>query len=386
MNARWGKRSAGPTRHVDPDGAIASYLEELRQAEVAGAPTPASALNGLGDAHLDKGDVLSAVDYYRQAAEVYEGEGMHDNAIACCRKILRHAPDDDRVGLMLGRFYAVKGLRSDAVRELDAFADRAVRGGRRKDAIEALREVVRLDPQRPESHERLGRQLVAEGQRDEAEAELGTAMDRYRTRGDGEGIQRVRSEIVSLKRPAPPAGTPPAPQAETEFHAPPPPSPQPAGPPPGPAEPLELEPTLYGEAPAAAAPVAESAPPPPAESEPHDPRPPASGLFPEGAEIAALAARLYAAGQWGEAVAAYRRLAQGDQAGPDEFSAWAESARQAGEASLVLEALAAAARWNLGRGDRVAARRAAEEMLLLDPDSAIATDILERVGTSLPRG
>ena len=73
-------------------------------------------------------------------------------------------------------------------------------------------------------------------------------------------------------------------------------------------------------------------------------------------------------------------------AGPAEFAAWAECARQAGEAPKVLEALSVTARWHLARDERREARRAAEEMLLIDPHSAVATEILARVGTSLPRG
>ena len=61
-------------RHGDPDEAIARYLEELRQASVQGAAPPAASLNGLGDAYLDKGDLDSAVDHYRQSAEAYARE------------------------------------------------------------------------------------------------------------------------------------------------------------------------------------------------------------------------------------------------------------------------------------------------------------------------
>jgi tetratricopeptide (TPR) repeat protein len=418
MNPTWKKRNTGPTRHQDPDVAIASYLEELRQAEVAGAPTPAAALNGLGDAHLDKGDAVSAIDYYRQAAEVYEREGMHDNAIACCKKIRRHAPGDMDVGLMLGRYYAAKGLRADAIGELETYADRHARSGHRRETIEVLREILRLDPERTGHREQLARHLTEEGRAEEAMAEYRLALERYRAQGDLPGLDRTRTALAALE--APPAEPAPAPTIDPA--APPVPAPTigPAAPPvpatppaptagPAPFE-LELEPTSYDEAPAPEpAAVAE---PTPAVAVPDEPPPglleaPPPITVPESPDEAAAAAEEHAAagriepaarnlaaaalgyraaGRWQEAVSAYRRLAQLDRASADDFAAWAECARQAGEAHKVLEALAAAARWNLARDDRQAARRAAEEMLLLDPNSSIATDILEQVGTSLPRG
>jgi hypothetical protein len=54
-------------------------------------------------------------------------------------------------------------------------------------------------------------------------------------------------------------------------------------------------------------------------------------------------------------------------------------------ASLVLEALSAQAHWHVDGGRRSSARKAAEEMLLVDPKNEIAAEILSKVGSSLPR-
>ena len=48
-------------------------------------------------------------------------------------------------------------------------------------------------------------------------------------------------------------------------------------------------------------------------------------------------------------------------------------------------ALSAQARWHVEAGRRSSARRAAEEMLLVDPRNEVATDILSKVGSTLPR-
>lgn len=378
----WKSIPRKPTRHADPDEAIARYLEQLRAADVAGNPPPAAALNGLGDAYLDKGDLASAVEHYRQAAEAYSAEGMPSSAIACVKKIRRHAPDEGDAGLLLGRYMAARGLTRDAVEELAGYADRRRRAGRRGEAIAALEELLRIDPDRAGRRETLAELLLEEGRRQEAVEQLETAVRAYEERGDVQSAARARGRIGE-----------PAPEPEP---APPPRQPEPA-PPPSAAPPRVREP----EPPAAAE------PPPRRESEPPAQAPPGAAPAAERGELLGdleiertsydagapgddarelrLAARhLHESGRWGEAVVAYRGLAAVGGAGDEDLEAWIEAARETGRAADVLEALVSAARQRLQRGDPEGARRAAEEMLLVDPRSSVAAEILERVGTSLP--
>jgi tetratricopeptide (TPR) repeat protein len=162
------KEPRSAARHGDPDAAIARYLEELRQASVQGAAPPAASLNGLGDAYLDKGDLDSAVDHFRQSAESYAREGMYDNAIACCKKIRRYQPADEESGLLLGRYYGAKGLRADAARELESYADRKDRAGQRKEAILALSDLVKIAPDRTLVRVKHARMYSENWQRDAA--------------------------------------------------------------------------------------------------------------------------------------------------------------------------------------------------------------------------
>jgi len=227
LTLAWFKKDRrGPARHENPDEAIARYLEDLRQADVQGTVQPASALNGLGDAYLDKGDLLSAVDHFRQSAEAYAREGMYDNAIACCKKIRRYAPDDENAGLLLGRYYAAKGLRADAARELESYADRKDRVGQWKDAITALSELVKIAPDRVLQREKLARLYAENGQRDAAVMEYRAARLEYESRDDREGAMRVADRLaehgdrqgqpaVSKVPPAPPADVPSPVEEET---------------------------------------------------------------------------------------------------------------------------------------------------------------------------
>lgn len=491
MPSMWKKSSEKASRHVDPDEAIARYLDKLHRADVAGTSPPASALNGLGDAYLDKGDVVSAVDHYRQAAEAYAREGMHTNAIACLKKVRRHAVDEGDVGLLLARYYAAKKLIPDALSELEEFAGRQQRIGHRKRAIEAVREIVRLAPGDGERRERLGDLFRQDGQEEAAVAAYREAARAFEEAGRPDAAARQREKIRALghdlaaAQPEEPAPRPERTAAREATQVEKPEAEAPVGAPPGEERPvreapppaeagedhddasldLQIERTSYREQEeerfrrareeaqekltvaqqtsgtdesvdpaeiqrtvveedAADTGLAEN------ERDPGDldgspsladaaaeleraawdmEQPPEGGsVGPEPrshAEMLAIAEQHVRAGEtdhaakylliaaeglreesaWPEAAHAYRRLAEIGEAKGEDFEDWTECARQAGRASEVLEALSTAARWHLEMRDIPAARRSAEEMLLVDPNNRTALDILERIGASSSR-
>lgn len=322
MSAAWKDKRDRPTRHADPDAAIAEYLEQLRQADVSGTRPPAGALNGLGDAHLDTEDVASAVEYYRQAAEAYAEDGRLDHAIACCQKIRRYAPDDVQVGLLLGRYYGVKGLVADALVELRNLVERQKGAGNTRLALEGMREIVALEPEHPGHRERLADLSLAEGDGAAASQALAAALERYETTGEEAAAHRVRRRLEDLKH----AGAFAAPKTLPNTVN-----------PPAQAKSLRAEAELY-------------------RSE----------------------------GRWIEAIEAYRRLSESGQIRGSDFEAWSECARQSGRAANVLESLSAGSRWHLDAGNTEAARRSAEEMLLIDPTNETAVEILQWVGEDRP--
>ena len=322
MSAIWKDKRDRPSRHPDPDAAIAEYLERLRQADVSGTRPPAGALNGLGDAHLDTDDVASAVEYYRQAAEAYAEDGRLDHAIACCQKIRRYASDDLQVGLLLGRYYGAKGLVADALIELKNLVERQKGAGNMRLALEGMREIVMLEPDHPEHRERLADLSMADGDPATASEALAAALERYETSGEEAAAHRVSRRLEDLKQ-------------TRAFVAP------------------------------------QTAP------SPVRPPPPTKGLRAE-------AEQYRSEGRWIEAIEAYRRLSESGQIRGSDFDAWSECARQSGRAANVLESLSAASRWHLDAGNTEAARRSAEEMLLIDPSNETASEILQWVGEDRP--
>lgn len=322
MSPLFKDRFSRPSRHADPDAAIAQYLEELRQADLAGARPPAEALNGLGDAHLDLDDAGSAVEYYRQAAEVYAEGGHHDRAIACCLKVRRYAPDDPMVGLNLGRYYAAKGLIADAAAEFERVIEEHRAGDNLRVALDAAQSLAKIQPDRAAHHERVADLALADGQRDTAIAALREALARHEAAAEEGSAHRVRRRLQDLR-----AGAREAPPELSRA---------------------------------------------------------SSSDIARAAVLRGEAEKRREGENWSEAVEMYRTMAREGLATATDFEAWSECARQSGRAASVLEALAATSRWSLEAGDTVTARKAAEEMLLIDPESAAAAEILDWVGDGDP--
>lgn len=199
MSPVWHRPERPPVRHTDPTGAVARYLEVIRRAEAAGSPPPAAALNGLGDAYLDLGESTQAGDHHLQAAEAYAADSLWDNAVACCRKVLRREPDHPRAALLLGRTYAAKGLEAEAVDVLSKLADRLQIGGRGREALAALEEVVRIVPRDARLRERLGRLLHEEGRGEDALREYRTALELCLRSGDPAGAEHARMRVEALE-------------------------------------------------------------------------------------------------------------------------------------------------------------------------------------------
>ena len=102
--------------------------------------------NRMGDLHMRVGQTEQAVKAYEQAVTGYDQAGLHDNAIAVCKKILRAAPGHLEVHRSLGRISAHQGFLADARQSFFRYAEQMQRAGRTDAALEALREFGELAP------------------------------------------------------------------------------------------------------------------------------------------------------------------------------------------------------------------------------------------------
>jgi len=91
-----------------------SALGEMRHALNADSNNPATH-NQMGDVYLRIDDVANACKHFEKAIELYAQLGLHNNAVALCRKVIRLAPSHVEVRYSLARLRFDQGLRADGV-------------------------------------------------------------------------------------------------------------------------------------------------------------------------------------------------------------------------------------------------------------------------------
>src|SRR5881296_196118 len=132
----------------DPKGAIEAWQEVLKDQEGEGEANPdLSIFNRIGDLYLKVKDPAEAADYYDKAVDKYAEQGLHNNAIAMCNKVLRNAPGRPTVYLKLAKLYAAKGFMAEAKQNFVEYAERMQKGGKIQQAFSALKEFTDISPE-----------------------------------------------------------------------------------------------------------------------------------------------------------------------------------------------------------------------------------------------
>ncbi|HYK09512.1 MAG TPA: tetratricopeptide repeat protein [Gemmatimonadales bacterium] len=257
----------------DAKGAVEAWIEVLKEQDSSGEPNPDLAIyNKVGDLWLKLKDPGQAADYYDRAVDKYAEQGLHNNAIAMCNKVLRNAPGRQNTYLKLAKLYAAKGFTSEAKQNFVEYAERVHKTGNIQLAFAALKEFTDISSEGEQLRHMLEEQLAAYGV-NEVPQRRTTQSQKVVEPPKTPGVKRKTSSLVFLDldapapgkggaapaAPAPPApkpaatapATPKAPAAPAPK-APAPPAPKVAAPPPKPA----------------AKPAPRPAPPPPPEPEP----------------------------------------------------------------------------------------------------------------------
>ncbi len=74
--------------------------------------------NLLGDLHMNNNSRQNAVEAWRRALEGYAAEGLHENVLGIARKILRRAPEEEDVHLLLSESYLELEYHADCLATL----------------------------------------------------------------------------------------------------------------------------------------------------------------------------------------------------------------------------------------------------------------------------
>jgi len=145
------------------DQAIKEY-EKLLEAN----PNDANTINRVGDLYGRIGQVDRAIELYERIADYFTKDGFTTKAIAILKKINRLAPQRLDIFGRLAELYVQQGLLVEAKNQYQMLADWFVRGGDLKQAIEAHRKLVQLDPTNHMANLRLADLLLQVGQADDA--------------------------------------------------------------------------------------------------------------------------------------------------------------------------------------------------------------------------
>ena len=140
-------------------------LDLYRQAIDAqvGEDEPDIALhNRIGDLQVRLGDLEGAIASYDQAITLYLAADLPNNAIAVCRKIVRHDPERPSSFLRMGQIRAKQGFIVDARQNFLTYAEIMQASGETEEAFRALEEFAGLAPADVETRIFLADQLVAQ--------------------------------------------------------------------------------------------------------------------------------------------------------------------------------------------------------------------------------
>lgn len=154
--------------------------------------------NRAGDLCMRLGNTPQAIDYYETAVDRYAAAGLHNNAIALCKKILRTVPGRTSLYLRLGRICAGQGFVTDARQNFLEYAERTQQDGDLDEAFRALMEFADLVSGEVDVRLLLASQLETHGRAEEAARQL---LEVYRARmlnGDQSEAQALAERIHAL--------------------------------------------------------------------------------------------------------------------------------------------------------------------------------------------
>jgi tetratricopeptide (TPR) repeat protein len=195
--------------------ALDLYLKAIERLDGADEPD-VSIFNRAADLRVRLGDLEGALKLYDRAIDLYIEADLPNNAIAICRKIGRHVPEQVEVFRRMGQIRALQGFSVDARQNYLTYAEILQTRGEVDEALEALRELVERIPGDWESRILLAEGLLKQDGKDEAVSQLQAAWTHLMQEGsDPERADTLRDRIleldpeVILETPAPASGESP---------------------------------------------------------------------------------------------------------------------------------------------------------------------------------
>jgi tetratricopeptide (TPR) repeat protein len=178
--------------------ALDLYQKAIERLDGADEPD-VSIFNRAADLHVRLGNLEEALALYHRAIDLYLEADLPNNAIAICRKIGRHLPDEVEVFRRMGQIRALQGFSVDARQNYLTFAEVLQTRGEPDRALDGLRELVERIPGDWESRILLAEGLLKRDRREEAVSQLRSAWEHLvRDGAEEERAAALRERILEL--------------------------------------------------------------------------------------------------------------------------------------------------------------------------------------------
>jgi len=168
-------------------------------AQLAEADQPDIGLyNRVGDLYVRVGNYERALEHYERAVELYREAYLPNNAIAVCKKIIRHVPARHQVYLTMGQIRAEQGFVPDARTNFLTYAETMQGEGDLDESFRALVEFADLVPEEVDVRIAVAEQMLANERVEEGVAQLGVAYRILKEKGQDDRAFGLERRLVEL--------------------------------------------------------------------------------------------------------------------------------------------------------------------------------------------
>ena len=175
------------------DGAIAEYVRIVED-----QPRDWNTANTLGDLYVRANQPDRAVSQYSRIADHFYKEGFYPKAAALYKKILKIVPDHEASQLLLGEISAKQGLLADAKTQLSGIAARRRARGDRRGADDIVVKLGEIDPSDVDARLAAARVLGERGDVQQAAARYRALHDDLQEKGRTADALNALRESVRL--------------------------------------------------------------------------------------------------------------------------------------------------------------------------------------------
>jgi tetratricopeptide (TPR) repeat protein len=131
------------------------YYEEIRELE----PQNVEAARVLVELYYTQGNTLEGVKQLDSVLHLYAEARMYNQMIRILEEMVQEYPQDMPLRSRLGMFYRKLGRQREAIAQLDALGELQIGAGMNKEAVQTLRRIISLNPDRAGDYRKLLAQL-----------------------------------------------------------------------------------------------------------------------------------------------------------------------------------------------------------------------------------